>query len=63
MMDGLRKAGKSVVGRIVVAILFGFLIFSFALWGIGDIFRGYGGRTVASVGHETIDVEPFRQAF
>lgn len=63
MMDGLRKAGKSIVGRIVVAILFGFLIFSFALWGIGDIFRGYGTRTVASVGKASVDVEVYRQAF
>lgn len=63
MMDGMRKAGKSLVGRIVIAILFGFLIFSFALWGIGDIFRGYGGRTVASVGNANIDVEVYRQAF
>lgn len=63
MMDGMRKAGKSIVGRIVIAILFGFLIFSFALWGIGDIFRGYGTRTVASVGSANIDVEVYRQAF
>lgn len=63
MMDGMRKAGKSIVGRVVIAILFGFLIFSFALWGIGDIFRGYGTRTVATVGNATVDVEVYRQAF
>ncbi len=33
MMDGLRRAGKTLVGRIVVAILFGILILSFAIWG------------------------------
>lgn len=63
MLDGMRKAGKSIVGRIVIAILFAFLIISFALWGIGDIFRGYGSRTVATVGDSSIDVEPYRQAF
>ena len=63
MMDGMRKAGKSFVGRIVIAIMFGFLIFSFALWGIGDIFRGYGSRVVATVGSVEITPEAYRSAF
>ncbi|NBR12863.1 MAG: peptidylprolyl isomerase, partial [Alphaproteobacteria bacterium] len=62
-MDGLRKAGKSWIGRIILTIMFGFLIFSFALWGIGDIFRGYGIRTVAKVGGTEIDAQVYKQAF
>ena len=63
MMDGLRKAGQSVIGRIILTIMFGFLIFSFALWGIGDIFRGYGMKTIAKVGGTEIDAQAYKQAF
>ena len=63
MMDGLRKAGQSWFGRIVITILFGFLIFSFALWGIGDIFRGYGLKTVATVGKTDVDGNAARLFF
>jgi peptidyl-prolyl cis-trans isomerase D len=63
MMDGIRKASQGLVGRIVIAVLFGFLIFSFALWGIGDIFRGYGLKTVATVGSQEIDAQTYRQNF
>jgi len=63
MMDGIRKAGQSLIGRIIITVLFGFLVFSFALWGIGDIFRGYGLRNVASVGSSEIDTQTYRAAF
>ncbi len=63
MMDGLRKAGQSWFGRILMTILFGFLIFSFALWGIGDIFRGYGMKSVATVGKTDVDAQVYRQSF
>jgi len=63
MMDGFRKAGQSLVGRIIITVMFGFLVFSFALWGIGDIFRGYGLRTVATVGSVEIDSQAYRTAF
>ena len=63
MMDGLRKAGQSWIGRIILTIMFGFLIFSFALWGIGDIFRGYGMKTIAKVGGTEIDAQVYKQSF
>jgi len=63
MMDGLRKAGQSWIGRIILTIMFGFLIFSFALWGIGDIFRGYGMKTIAKVGGTEIDAQVYKQTF
>lgn len=50
------QAIRSRASGIVVQILFGVLILTFALWGIGDIFRGRGADTsVASVGGEKID--------
>ena len=39
-LQGIRNAGRSWLGKIVVGILFAFLILSFAIWGINDIFRG-----------------------
>lgn len=63
MMQGLRKAGQSLIGRIVVAVMFGFLILSFAIWGVGDIFRGYGRNAVATVGKAEIGIEQLRTAY
>jgi peptidyl-prolyl cis-trans isomerase D len=46
-----------------MATVMGLLSLSFAIWGVGDIFRGYGQSTVATVGHTEITVEQFRQLF
>jgi peptidyl-prolyl cis-trans isomerase D len=63
MMNGIRKAGQSWLGRIVVAILFGFLILSFAIWGIGDMLRNAGHVNVAKVGSRDITVQAYRDAY
>ena len=49
MMQGIRKAGQGLFGKIVIAIMFGFLIMSFAIWGVGDIFRGSMPFVVAMI--------------
>lgn len=46
----------------MVAVV-GFLIISFAIWGIGDIFRGFGRSTVAKIGGTEIGYEQFRQIY
>jgi len=43
-----------------MAAVVGFLIISFGIWGIGDIFRGIGVYTVAKVGRTEISVDQFR---
>lgn len=49
--------------KILVFILFGFLVLSFGLWGIGDIFRGGGqATTVATVGEREITVQAYDRA-
>lgn len=60
MLQAIRKQTKSWL----VGILFGLLILSFAIWGIGDIFRG-GGRAivVAEVGDVRISTVDFSRAF
>ena len=63
MLQGMNKLGKSWVGRVVVAILFGFLIISFGIWGIGDIFRGNVRTDVATVGKTTITADAYRNAY
>ncbi len=44
-------------------VVVGFLVVSFAIWGIGDIFRGFGRSTVATVGSTEIGYEQFRQIY
>ncbi|WP_306226344.1 peptidylprolyl isomerase [Bosea beijingensis] len=63
MMQGIRKAGQGLFGKIVIAIMFSFLIISFAIWGVGDIFRGYGRNEVAKVGKSEIGIEQMRTAY
>lgn len=63
MLRGLRKASSNWIGKTVMAAVVAFLVLSFAIWGIGDIFRGFGQSTVADIGGTTITIEQFRQAY
>jgi peptidyl-prolyl cis-trans isomerase D len=60
MLRGLRKASSNWLGKVVMAAVVGFLIISFGIWGIGDIFRGFGVSTVAKVGRSEISIDQFR---
>jgi peptidyl-prolyl cis-trans isomerase D len=46
-----------------MAVVLGLIAVSFAIWGIGDIFRGFGRSTVAKIGSVEITVEQFRQVY
>jgi peptidyl-prolyl cis-trans isomerase D len=63
MLRGLRKASSNWLGKVVMAAVVGFLVISFAIWGIGDIFRGFGRSTVAKVGRTEISIEQFRSQY
>src|SRR5437868_14641081 len=63
MLRGLRKASSNWVGKAVMAAVVAFLVISFAIWGIGDIYRGLGRSTVAKIGHTEITVEQFRTLY
>jgi peptidyl-prolyl cis-trans isomerase D len=63
MLRGLRKASSNWVGKIIMAAVVGFLVLSFAIWGIGDVFRGFGRSTVAKIGRTEITIEQFRQIY
>ncbi|MCA3645651.1 MAG: SurA N-terminal domain-containing protein [Methylobacterium sp.] len=63
MMTAIRSAASNWLGRVVLTVVMGLLIVSFAIWGIGDIFRGGSTRNVATVGKEVITAEAYRNAF
>ncbi|MGL4810523.1 MAG: SurA N-terminal domain-containing protein, partial [Beijerinckiaceae bacterium] len=63
MMQGLRNAGQTWLGKLVVGVLFGLLILSFAIWGIADVFRGGSVAPVATVGATKISTEQMRSAY
>ncbi len=57
MLEFLRKSASG----IVVKVLLGLLILSFAAWGIGDVFSSKAGRvSVATIGDVEISPEEFR---
>ena len=53
--------GQKLIAKILTGLLFGVLILSFAVWGIGDIFHGGAGyaRNVATVGKVEIGQQEF----
>jgi len=60
MLDTLRKGASSLVAKILFAIL----VISFAIWGIGDIFRGPGRQSVvAQVGDQKISGQMLLSAY
>jgi peptidyl-prolyl cis-trans isomerase D len=63
MLRGIRKASSNWLGRAVMGVVLGLIAVSFAVWGIGDIFRGFGRSTVAKIGSTEITVEQFRQIY
>ena len=55
---------KAIVARIIVSVMFGMLILSFAIWGIGDIFRrGIRTQYVAEVGSQRIMPQEFQDQY
>jgi peptidyl-prolyl cis-trans isomerase D len=63
MLRGMRKASSNWLGKTIMAVVMGVLIISFGVWGIADIFRGFGQSTLAKVGRTEISTEQFRQIY
>jgi peptidyl-prolyl cis-trans isomerase D len=59
MMDIFRRHARGWVTKV----LMGFLIFSFAIWGISDVFRRFADTDVVRVGSQRIELEPFREIY
>jgi peptidyl-prolyl cis-trans isomerase D len=63
MLRGLRKASSNWLGKTIMSVAMGALIVSFGIWGIADIFRGFGQSKLATVGSTEISVNEFRQLY
>jgi peptidyl-prolyl cis-trans isomerase D len=59
MLDAMRRGAVNWLAKI----LLGLLIVAFAVWGVADVFRGYGRGTLARIGSTEISVEEYRQAY
>lgn len=56
MLEALRKG----TGTWIAKIFIGLLVMSFAVWGVADIFGGYGAQTVATVGDTEISAQEYQ---
>jgi peptidyl-prolyl cis-trans isomerase D len=63
MLRGIRKASENWLGRGLMAAVMTLLAGSFAVWGINDIFRGFGRATLAKIGDAEIPIDRFRQNY
>ena len=63
MLRECARPGRAAVGKVIATVFFGVLIVSFAIWGIGDIFRTTPASTVAQVGSTSISVDQLRDAY
>jgi peptidyl-prolyl cis-trans isomerase D len=63
MLRGIHKASSNWIGRAIMGVVLGLIAVSFGIWGIGDIFRGFGTNTVATVGSTEIRLDTFRQLY
>jgi peptidyl-prolyl cis-trans isomerase D len=63
MLRGIRKASSNWLGKAIMSVVMGVLIVSFGVWGIADIFKGFGQSSLAKVGKTEISTEQFRQIY
>ena len=59
MLDALRKGASTWVAKVLIALL----VFSFAIWGVSDMFRGLGQNMAARVGDREVSIYAFDRAF
>lgn len=63
MLRGIHKASANWLGKIVLSAIMGLLVVSFAIWGIGDMFRGFGANSAIKIGKAEISTEQLRQYY
>ncbi|AGK57957.1 PpiC-type peptidyl-prolyl cis-trans isomerase [Hyphomicrobium denitrificans 1NES1] len=59
MLDAMRRGAQTPVAKLLFAIL----CVSFGIWGVADVFRGWGRGSVAKVGSTDITAEEFRRSY
>lgn len=63
MLNQMRDLSRNWIGRLIMGVVLGFIILSFAIWGIGDRFTNFNAGELASVGAERISVDQYRNAY
>ena len=59
MLDALRRGSTGWIAKL----LFALLVLSFAVWGVADVFTGWGRGALAKIGSQEIRVEDYQRAF
>ena len=59
MLDALRRGATGWLAKLLLSIL----ILSFAVWGIADVFTGFGRGALATVGNIKITPDEFQQSY
>ncbi|WP_417668668.1 SurA N-terminal domain-containing protein [Roseibium sp.] len=59
MLDALRKGAGTWVAKLFIALL----VMSFAVWGVADIFQGFGRNVAAKVGNTEISLFTFDRTY
>ena len=59
MLEMFRRGSQGWIAKIFFSIL----VLSFAVWGVADVFRGYGESALARVGKTEISTNEFQAAF
>lgn len=59
MLEALRRGSTGLVAKILLSLL----ILSFGIWGIADVFRGFGRGAVATIGETEITAQEFDRVF
>ncbi len=63
MLHFMRNLTSSWIGRTLLSVVMGFIMLSFVVWGIGDVFRGFGSNSLAKVGSKEITPAAFKRGF
>jgi peptidyl-prolyl cis-trans isomerase D len=58
VLDKMRKGASQILGLTLI----GLLVISFAVWGIADIFTGYGAQTLIRVGDTELTAQDYQRA-
>lgn len=58
VLEKMRKGASQILGLTLI----GLLVISFAVWGIADIFTGYGQQTLIRVGDTELSAQDYQRA-
>jgi peptidyl-prolyl cis-trans isomerase D len=59
MLDVLRRGASTWISKLLLSVL----IVSFGVWGIGDMFRGFGSTVAFRIGSRTIELPELDQTY